>query len=268
MGDRIFTVADLEFRLVENKAPAFQVGYSCRKLSYIQILISLKGCDVPLVTDVIDNLFALGIFIVHNLDSFNVARTATFRPSFPDGLFFCRLSVPSSVCPLCLSATIAFPHNNRTESKMLADFSATLAAFKTALQSLKAIQEAKTGEQVRIRTAELNLIVLDLQEKLSTLYAQNLTLQSRNAELERKIRDIEQQRAHLSRYELHRHEAGGLVYRHEQDIGDPTPAHNICTHCYHQGIQSVLQFRPGEADRQFCPQCGNEFAVTTKDAYY
>ena len=101
---------------------------------------------------------------------------------------------------------------------MLADFSATLAAFKTALQSLKAIQEAKTGEQVRIRTAELNLIVLDLQEKLSTLYAQNLTLQSRNAELERKIRDIEQQRAHLSRYELHRHEAGGLVYRHEQDI--------------------------------------------------
>ena len=151
---------------------------------------------------------------------------------------------------------------------MLADFSATLAAFKTALQALKSIQEAKTGEQVRIRTAELNLIVLDLQEKLSTLYAQNLTLQSRNAELERKIRDIEQQRAHLSRYELHRHEAGGLVYRHEQGIGDPTPAHNICTHCYHQGIQSVLQFRPGEADRQFCPQCGNEFAVTTKDAYY
>ena len=87
MGDRIFTVADLEFRLVENKAPAFQVGYSCRKLRYLQILISLKGCDVSLFTDVIDNLFALGIFIIHNLDSFNVARTATFRPSSPTGFF-------------------------------------------------------------------------------------------------------------------------------------------------------------------------------------
>lgn len=109
MGDRIFTVADLEFRLVENKAPAFQVGYSCRKLSYIQILISLKGCDVPLVTDVIDNLFALGIFIVHNLDSFNVARTATFRPSFPDGLFYLGWSSANSGQIKCqVSGNISF----------------------------------------------------------------------------------------------------------------------------------------------------------------
>ena len=47
MGDRIFTVSDLEFRLVENKAPAFQVDDPRAQLRDIQIFCCFQRCDMP-----------------------------------------------------------------------------------------------------------------------------------------------------------------------------------------------------------------------------
>ncbi|MEF1350296.1 hypothetical protein QWV86_11100, partial [Neisseria gonorrhoeae] len=34
-----------------------------------------KGCDASLVTDVIDNLFALRLFLIHNQTSFKAVQT-------------------------------------------------------------------------------------------------------------------------------------------------------------------------------------------------
>lgn len=120
----------------------------------------------------------------------------------------------------------------------------TWQSLKIASGIGKSLIDAKVEGEIKEKVIAINDALLETQqrmfdvqashaemvEKLRTLQAQLLTLQSWSQEKER--------------YQLHRTDAGGFLYRLKPTETGTEPEHDICAQCYENNIKSILQSAP------------------------
>ena len=138
----------------------------------------------------------------------------------------------------------------------------------TALTSIStALEIAKSIHALTVDTA-VSAKVFELQRVMSEIVQQLLASQSEQAALSRRIHDLEAQVARFEnwdgekqRYELKELAPGTLVYRTKPGMENGEPVHDLCPHCYQQGVKSILQ-RSGFAQgcvTHTCPHCQTSF---------
>lgn len=102
---------------------------------------------------------------------------------------------------------------------------------------------AKTMDEVRTRTGELQGQLLEVQSSLLTMQQSMAAMQDENIRLRRKHEDANYREGDLHRYEMTQFfETQGIVYRlkeSEKRLGEPE--HYACSTCYKKGEVSILQ---------------------------
>ena len=149
---------------------------------------------------------------------------------------------------------------------MIAELSTAMAAIKETAGLIKVINDAKTDAEVKAATIEL-------QNKLITLQAECFSLgdvirlrDEETAHLKAKIAKYEDFKTESAGFELHKTEAGSLVYSKQYDVNQTQMTVNACPSCYQQQKISMLQ--PG-VDKvvkgnywiHFCPSCKAEYKM-------
>lgn len=111
---------------------------------------------------------------------------------------------------------------------------------KAALGLVKGATAAAVDHGVKDKLIEIQSAILDIQEKLGDAQAERLDLLHQLDELKRKVRDFEDAKAALDKYELFEIKPGKFVYRSKAHEGTE-PAHYICPKCYSEGRATLLQ---------------------------
>jgi hypothetical protein len=115
-----------------------------------------------------------------------------------------------------------------------------------ALSGLFGRSEASGDVELKAAIAELTLQAAD------TALA-NAKLKAELAEIHNAAEKAQKFEGQLARYELHRTEGGGLLYRLKATDKSGEPPHSICPNCVEAGHKSILQ---GDGYFLGCPKCG------------
>jgi Zn finger protein HypA/HybF involved in hydrogenase expression len=144
---------------------------------------------------------------------------------------------------------------------MIETITGALTGVGAALEITKSMLAIKVDSAVSAKVAELDRIMLDIMQKLLTSQTEQSTLLSRVRELEAEIAHFEDWESETQRYELKELVPGTLVYRLKPGMENKEPVHDLCPHCYQQGIKSILQDNGfDKAWHVFiCPHCKTIF---------
>jgi Zn finger protein HypA/HybF involved in hydrogenase expression len=138
------------------------------------------------------------------------------------------------------------------------------ATIKSAGDLLGRAKEAVVGHEVSTQIAEFLPIVYEAQRAAIDAQQREATLVKQVATLEAKIAELEKWAARAEQYELKTVGTGTTAYVPKESVGAETPPHMLCTNCFHNGKQSILQatgkvINGGYAHR--CPSCQTEIGV-------
>jgi hypothetical protein len=124
---------------------------------------------------------------------------------------------------------------------MYTEISAAFQSVKSAIALIKATQGLSNSTEVL--TA-----VNDVQMKLSDAIASALASQEKQAsltervrELEGKLRDIEDWKRQIQRYELFQFPTGTFAYKLKADMANGEPIHYLCSTCADKKQKTTLQ---------------------------
>jgi hypothetical protein len=137
----------------------------------------------------------------------------------------------------------------------VAELIAGLGVFKTMLDMAKGLKDINDAT---IR----NGAVIELQEKILTARAEQMTLLERVSDLEKEVAKFKTWDADKKNYELKDVGMGSLAYVLKESMrGSETP-HKICAACYDHGKRSILQpWNKGMDLNLKCPECKTEIRI-------
>ncbi|CDM42398.1 hypothetical protein [Ectopseudomonas oleovorans] len=127
---------------------------------------------------------------------------------------------------------------------MMDAISGALTAVSSLMTLSKDISNAKTDHEIAVKTGELNERLGGALQQLITAQTGYLALLNEKGELEAELLKIKDWAHEKQRYQLHKTEAGGLLYRIKPEMQGAEPEHEICANCYENGIKSLLQSAP------------------------
>lgn len=126
---------------------------------------------------------------------------------------------------------------------MLDQIAAALGSLKTMSEIGSGLLAAKTLDEVRERTMDLQTRFLDIQQSLIATQLQMAAMQDENIKLRRELASAQGRATILDRYELMKFpETGAIAYQlkaQERQAGEPP--HYICPNCYEKGTRVILQ---------------------------
>lgn len=111
---------------------------------------------------------------------------------------------------------------------------------KAALGLVRGATAAAVDHGVKDKLIEIQSAILDIQEKLGDAQAERLDLLHQLDELKRKVRDFEEAKAALDKYELFEVRKGNFIYQLKVPDG-AEPTHYVCPKCYSEGKIGLLQ---------------------------
>ena len=139
----------------------------------------------------------------------------------------------------------------------IASVSSALGALKDIYNGIKTLQSV----QEDLRLAEQKAVLLDMvnnaQLLLYEVQEKNAAASGRINELEAALQKAKSWEQQKQRYQLHRLATGTFVYRLKPDDESLEPEHDLCAHCYQQGIPAILQaagYASGHKASS-CPHC-------------
>lgn len=140
-------------------------------------------------------------------------------------------------------------------AQMVSEILTGLGAFKAMLDLAKGLKDVSDA------TAR-NAVAIELQEKILSAHAQQMTLVERVSELEEEVAHLKAWDAEKERYELTKvGDSSALVYTLKEGVESPEHPHQLCTNCFTDGKKSILQeeiHAVGRAHVLVCHRCGSE----------
>ena len=142
---------------------------------------------------------------------------------------------------------------------MMDAISGALTAVSSLMTLSKDISNAKTDHEIAVKTGELNERLGGALQQLIAAQTGYLALLSEKSELEAELLKIKDWAHEKQRYQLHKTESGGLLYRIKPEMQGAEPAHDICANCYENGIKSLLQAAPHVSGHKMlsCHRCNS-----------
>lgn len=146
---------------------------------------------------------------------------------------------------------------------MLDQIAAAFGSLKTAGDIIGSMVKLKNQSDVQAKAIELQAVIIGLQDHLRSLQTAQAAQASERAELESRLRRLEDWQAEKVHYRLHRFATGGIVYRFHPPEGDDRPAHDLCARCYDDGVKSILQATPAVNWYKAlkCQRCGADVLI-------
>jgi len=124
---------------------------------------------------------------------------------------------------------------------MYAEISAAVASAKIALDIAKAAHGLSNYNELVTAISEVNAKLMQATAvALSSLEKQS-SLTSEIAELENKLRKIENWEGQMKRYRLHEFPTKALAYVLQADMEQGEPLHYLCATCVNKNQKSILQ---------------------------
>lgn len=136
----------------------------------------------------------------------------------------------------------------------------------TAFQSVKAAITLIKATKELSNSTELVTAMNDVQMKLSEAIASALASQEKQAllaervrELEAQLRDSEDWKKEMERYQLFKFPTKALAYKLKPQLANTAPMHYLCTACVDKKKKTTLQ---PIAEYLHCPEC--KFNIDTE----
>lgn len=146
---------------------------------------------------------------------------------------------------------------------MYAEIATALASIKSLAEIAKITSDVKASAQVIQKTAELNITILALQEKMSTVLTEKDALLQEKKDLEQKITQFDHWETEAARYELKEIALDVFMYTVKPSAAIGEPSHWLCPNCYEDKRKSIIQ-RDSTISKAFyaCPNCKHQFHFT------
>lgn len=141
-------------------------------------------------------------------------------------------------------------------------FAGVLTSTKTVTEITKVLVDMKTDAAVQAKAAELNAVMLQLQQQMFIAQAEQMTLLEKVRELESRL----EKSAFKNRYELKSFGNGHVWSLKHEFHGEETP-HDCCPTCFEQGVRSILQWQKplgGTWTKWLCPVCRYSIGVPSR----
>jgi hypothetical protein len=146
---------------------------------------------------------------------------------------------------------------------MVNQIGAALEGINAAFEITKNILGLKMDSAVSAKVAELARLIVEIGQKLFASKAEQAALVARIDELEAEILRLKEWEHEKHRYDLYERVPGTFTYRIKPSAQGEEPLHELCAHCYQQGVKSLLQKSPPNPSGRlsiFCPHCKTSFA--------
>lgn len=124
---------------------------------------------------------------------------------------------------------------------MMDGISGALTAVSSLMTLSKDISNAKTDHEIALKTTELNERLGGALQQLITAQTDYLALLNEKGELEAELVRLREWASEKERYQLHKTESGGFLYRIKPEMQNAEPPHDICATCYQEGKKAILQ---------------------------
>lgn len=144
---------------------------------------------------------------------------------------------------------------------MIDSIAGAFGALKGAAEITQGLLALKTDTAVSTKVVELNRIIAEVQHQLFAAQADYAAAVGREHELKAKIVQLENWSHEQERYQLHQLAPGTLVYRVKPAMQGAEPVHDLCTHCYQEGVKSILQNGGMQGSHRAvkCPRCNTTY---------
>jgi len=149
----------------------------------------------------------------------------------------------------------------------LPEITTAFTSLKTATEILKAIMVLNKNTAINEKVIDLQQIILLLQMSASDFHTKYQELVKVKDDVEKKLMDYENWEITKSHYKLAQTTSGVFIYIPNENHPSPKPNHYLCTNCYKNRQESLLQnkqlYGTDSGDYiHFCPRCGMEISFT------
>lgn len=138
------------------------------------------------------------------------------------------------------------------------DIMSMLSGTKSALEIIKALQDIKTNEQVTEKTVQLHQIILQIQQQLYEMQAENMNLITQLHQLQAQIQNAQNWENEKQNYQIFQYPTGTIVYRPISG----NFVYDLCANCFEAGRKSILQPKANFAESH-CPNCHTKIETET-----
>jgi hypothetical protein len=140
---------------------------------------------------------------------------------------------------------------------MISDITAAISILKSLRDVNKGLSEIKTNDAVREKSAEMNFLIIDLQNALMAVQEQNQTLSRINDDLAKQLAEIDEWERESKNDSLSELAPDVFVYVREAPGKSSNPTVYLCTNCYRERKASIMQrvSHQPEGVRYRCPAC-------------
>jgi hypothetical protein len=117
----------------------------------------------------------------------------------------------------------------------------TLASLKSAFDISKAMIGIRDAVVINEKVVELQRVILAAQSDAMAAQSDQFALLERVRSLEQQIAEMKDWDTEKQRYDLKQVDIGAFAYSLKSDAGGSEPPHWICTTCYKNDKNSILQ---------------------------
>jgi hypothetical protein len=148
------------------------------------------------------------------------------------------------------------------------DVSVLVSSLSTAVTIAKTLVSLRDSAKLNDKIIELQQPLLDANAKALAVVEKQLSLLSRNDELEKECVRLKDWSAERQNYELKEIAVGAFAYVEKDFVGQPQSARKLCCNCYDQTVKSLLQqSREPFGGRNMmtvltCPRCKTKLGFT------
>ena len=124
---------------------------------------------------------------------------------------------------------------------MYAEIQSAIASAKVALDIAKAAHGLSNYNELVAAVSEVNAKLVEATVVTLASLEKQSTLTSRVAELENKLREVENWERQIKRYKLHQFATGVLAYQLQESMQESEQIHYLCATCLSKKEKAILQ---------------------------
>jgi hypothetical protein len=148
---------------------------------------------------------------------------------------------------------------------MYAEISAAITSLKVALNIAKTAHDLSNYNELVAAISEVNTKLMEATAVALASQEKQSELTNRLAELEEKLREIENWESQIKRYELYEFPfTKALAYALQQDMANDEPIHYLCTTCVNKRQKTILQ---PKGRLLYCPICDKAIETQPSPPY-
>jgi hypothetical protein len=139
----------------------------------------------------------------------------------------------------------------------------TFGLLQTAGQMAKSLVDMRDTALVQKTVIELNCVIISAQQSAVTAQSDQTTLTKQIGQLEAEIVRFKTWETEKQRYQLTELPPGVFVRSLKPEMTGGEPAHQLCEHCYQDGVKAILHRGETSCGRYHlkCTRCGADHTV-------